>query len=92
MGNKPKVVKKKLWPQYFDLMVSGKKKYEFRLNDFAIEPGDILVLEEWDPETHAYTGRRIERNVTHVSNFKMDELVWPPEEWQEKGFKIISLE
>jgi len=28
------IIKKKIWPEYFDAVVSGKKKYELRLNDF----------------------------------------------------------
>jgi len=43
-------IKKKLWPQYFDAVVAGKKKYELRLNDFEINEGDTLALEEWDPK------------------------------------------
>lgn len=73
-------------------MNSGKKKYEFRLNDFDIEVGDVLRLEEWNPDTETYTGRYIEKKVTYVSNFKLDELVWTREEYEEKGFKLLSLE
>ena len=36
---------KKVLPDYFQDIVDGKKKYELRLNDFEIEPGDTLVLE-----------------------------------------------
>lgn len=86
------VIKKKLWSEYFDLMSSGKKKYEFRLNDFDIEEGDTLVLEEWDPQTGSYTSRSIERIVTYVSSFKLDELAWSREEVEKKGLKLISLE
>ena len=87
-----KVINKKIWTKYFDLISSGKKKYELRLNDFDIEVGDILRLEEWNPNTRVYTGRSIEKTVTSVSNFKLDELVWPKEDYEEKGFKLLSLE
>lgn len=87
-----KVIKKKIWTKYFELMNSGKKKYEFRLNDFDAEPGDTLRLEEWDPESKTYSGRFIERKITYVSNFKLDDLVWSREEYEEKGFKLLSLE
>lgn len=43
---------KKCWPKYFDAIASGKKNFEYRLNDFEINEGDTLVLEEWDPETN----------------------------------------
>jgi len=50
-------IKKKIWPKYFELVKSGKKKFEVRLADFRIKEGDILILEEWDPKTEKYTGR-----------------------------------
>jgi hypothetical protein len=86
------IIKKKIWPEYFEAVVSGKKKYELRLNDFVVQEGDTLMLEEWNPETKEYTGRTIEKKVTYVGKFKMDELFWSEEEIREKGIQIISLE
>ncbi len=89
-----KKIKKKIWPKYFDQVLSGKKKFELRLNDFEVSDGDTLVLEEWNPETKKYTGRKIEKKVTFVSRFKMNELYlfWPKEEIEEEGIQIISIE
>lgn len=84
-------IRKKIWPEYFDDVNSGKKNYEFRLNDFEISEGDTLILEEWDPKTKKYTGRKIERKVSYVGRFKIDELFWPKEEILEKGIQVISL-
>lgn len=84
-------IKKKIWPEYFEAVVSGKKKFELRLNDFEIEEGDALLLEEWDPETRQYTGRTTEKTVTYVAKFKIDELFWPEKEIKEKGIQVISL-
>lgn len=86
------MIKKKIWPEYFEAMESGKKKFELRLNDFEINEGDILSLEEWDPKTKEYTGRKLEKKVTYVGKFKIDSLFWPEEEIKEKGIQIISLE
>lgn len=44
------IINKKIWPEYFDAVASGNKKFELRLNDFDIKEGDTLVLEEWDPK------------------------------------------
>ncbi|MCL5407015.1 MAG: DUF3850 domain-containing protein [Patescibacteria group bacterium] len=85
-------IKKKIWPEYFDAVASGKKKFELRLNDFDVNEGDILLLEEWDPKTKEYTGRKVEKKVTFVGKFKIDQLFWPKEEIEEKGIQIISLE
>ncbi len=86
------IIKKKIWPKYFDAVASGKKKFELRLNDFEIKEADILVLEEWDPKTKSYTGRVIEKKVTYVAKFKIDDLFWPKEDIEEKGLQVISLE
>jgi len=84
-------IHKKIWPKYFEDILSGKKKYELRLNDFNIKEGDLLILKEWDPDTKKYTGRKIEKKVTYVGKFKIDELFWPEEQIKEKGIQIISL-
>lgn len=85
-------IKKKIWPIYFEAIVSGKKKYELRLNDFEINEGDHLLLEEWDPKTKKYTGRSINKKVTYVGRFKLDKLFWSKEAIEEKGIQIISLQ
>ena len=59
-------IPKKVWPEYFEAVLSGQKKYELRLNDFEIKVGDILILAEWDPLTKSYTGRKINKKVTYV--------------------------
>jgi len=85
-------IEKKILKEYFEAIASGKKKYELRLNDFEISEGDTLILREWNPETKMYTGRTINKKVTSVGRFKLDELFWPKEEIEEKGIQIISLE
>ena len=81
-------VKYKIWPEYFEAVASGKKKYELRLSDREVGEGDTLLLEEWDPTTKAYTGRTIEKKVTYVGRFKMDELpYWPKEDVLKKVCK-----
>ena len=88
-----KKVEKKILPEYFQLILDGKKTFELRLNDFDIEEGDILVLKEWDKNSKAYTGREIEKTVGHVRKFKIDDLniFYAPAEIQDKGLQIISL-
>ena len=58
------IIHKKVWPEYFEKIISGKKKLELRLADFEINEGDILVLEEWDKDKKEYTERKIEVTVT----------------------------
>lgn len=90
-----KIVIKKVLPEYFQDIVDGKKKYELRLNDFDIEPGDILVLEEYtsaDPQTRQATGRVLEKQVTYLRRFKLQDLWFSEEDIKEKGIQIISFE
>ncbi len=42
------IIKKKIWPEFFESVESGKKKFEVRVADFEIKEGDTLVLEEWN--------------------------------------------
>jgi tRNA-binding EMAP/Myf-like protein len=55
--------RRKIYPEYFLLVSSGKKKFELRLNDFEIKEGDTIILEEWDPTTQKYTVRTIEKKA-----------------------------
>lgn len=52
----------------------------------------MLVLEEWEPKTRKYTGRKIKKKITYVGRFKIDKLFWPEREVKEKGIQIISLQ
>ena len=84
-------IKKKVWPEYFQKILDGKKKYELRLADFECKEGDVLVLEEWDPETKEYTGRSIKKKVSYVGKTK-GITFWPKEEIEKYGFQIIQFE
>jgi len=86
-------IEKKVWPEYFQQIVDGKKTFELRLNDFDISEGDTLVLNEWDPATKDYTGRTLEKQVGYVGKWKIDDLTkfWPREDIDEKGLQVISL-
>ncbi len=57
----------KIWPRYFDDVVSGVKRYEVRINDRDYKIGDRLVLLEWDPRSRLPTGRSCEAGIVHVS-------------------------
>lgn len=83
------IIKKKIPPDYFELVQSGKKRFELRLNDFNIKEGDTLVLEEWDPKTKEYTGRKIEKEIDYVLIFDLNKFN-QEEEIKEKGILIIQ--
>lgn len=68
-----KIIRKKCWPEYFEKVKSGEKKFEVRLADFHCEVGDTLILEEWDPETQRYTGRILSKRITYFLKTKEPE-------------------
>ncbi len=41
----------KCWPNAFDAIRGGRKRFEWRRDDRGFEVGDVLVLKRWDP-TH----------------------------------------
>ena len=84
------IIKKNIPPDFYQLVNSNKQNFELRLNDFEIKEGDTIILEEWIPETKKYTGRKIEREVGYVLDFKLntfgqEELI------KEKGLVVFSL-
>ncbi len=84
-------IHKKVWQEYFEKIISGKKKLELRLADFEVDEGDILVLEEWDKDNEEYTGRKIEVVATYILKTK-EQIFWSPEEVEKYGFQIIQFE
>ncbi|WKZ25052.1 MAG: DUF3850 domain-containing protein [Patescibacteria group bacterium] len=85
------IIEKKTWPEQFEALVSGIKKFDCRLADFNCQVGDTLVLKEWDPITAQYTGRQLEKHITYILRTK-EAPFWNKEEIEEFGLQIISLE
>ncbi len=79
-------IEKKVWPEYFQAILDGRKNYELRLADFECRPGDTLVLKEWGPNTKEYTGRMVEKEVTFVVKTK-DCKFWSQDEIEKYGFR-----
>ena len=82
-------IEKKIWPKFFEKILTGEKKFELRLADFECNTGDILVLREWNPETKEYTGRTIEKEVSYIIKTK-DVKFWSKQDIETYGFQIIS--
>jgi hypothetical protein len=59
----------KCWPEFFEPIKAGNKTHDLRRSDdreFHI--GDRLLLEEYDPEKHSYTGRALVVQVTYITS------------------------
>lgn len=59
--------KLKTWPQPFEAVVSGAKRYEVRRDDRAFQVYDELLLQEWNQDTLTYTGREVRVTVTYIT-------------------------
>ena len=70
----------KCWPQYFCRVADGSKTFEVRDNDRGYQPGDTVLLREWNPELHevddgatgyykearGYSGKTLEFKIGYV--------------------------
>lgn len=45
----PRVHELKTWPEFFQAIVTGKKRFEFRKDDRGFTVGDCVLLYYWDP-------------------------------------------
>lgn len=56
----------KIHPKYYRGVLLGLKKVEIRLNDRNYQADDLLILNEFDPQTEKYTGGQVKRKVDLV--------------------------
>jgi len=84
-------IKKKTWPGLFQKMLDGKKTVDVRLADFNLNEGDILILEEYNPETKEYTGRVLKKKVKNLNKIKLTEF-HSVEDIEKYGHWVIELE
>lgn len=85
------IIKKKTWPDYFEKLLSGEKKFDCRIADFEVKPGDEIIFEEYDPVTETYSGRKIKKTVTFVGKTK-EWNFFKPEDVDKFGYVIMSLD
>lgn len=59
----------KSWPRLFEAVATGIKTHELRrCDDRHFEVGDILLLQEFDPELSIYSGRECRVVVTYITD------------------------
>lgn len=80
----------KIWPQYYCRVADGSKTFEVRKNDRGFQPGDEVVLHEWNPETEdvehygfgdvkeeiGYTGKKLEFRIGYVLPIDAERVVF----------------
>jgi uncharacterized protein YqfB (UPF0267 family) len=62
-----RVHKLKIWPQFFEAILSGEKTFEVRSNDRDFQQGEFLQLREFDKTKQSFTGRTLLRRVNYVA-------------------------
>lgn len=53
-------------PRFFDVVESGIKTFELRLNDCDFQVGDMVILQEYYKELDYYSGRMIVGDITYI--------------------------
>ena len=56
----------KILPGYFSDIMFDNKNFEIRKNDRDYHVGDKLILKEWKPDQHIYTGNEITATVNYI--------------------------
>jgi hypothetical protein len=72
----------KTWPEHFAPVLRGEKKAELRKDDRHFQVGDELILREYEPTKHAYTGRAVIAKITHILRGG---------EWLTPGYAMLSI-
>lgn len=84
------IIEKKVWPEYFEKVLTGEKSFEIRIADFEVKKGDTLLLKEFDPEK-GYTGREVKKEATYIAKINKLDKFWKKEEIEKYGFQVIGL-
>mgnify|MGYP003294018252 FL=1 len=69
-----------IYPEYFEAVASGEKRFEVRRKSRGFNVCDILVIKEYDG---TYTGREIKAEVTYI----LDD-----EEFCKEDYVILSIQ
>ncbi|MFH0978899.1 MAG: DUF3850 domain-containing protein [Candidatus Woesearchaeota archaeon] len=83
-------IEKKIWPDMFDN--DKRLTVDFRLADFDLKDGDVIVYREWDPKTTQYTGRQYRQVVARVTKHESPTRYWTNEQLEKNGLYIIEFE
>jgi hypothetical protein len=85
-----KIIIKKIWPDKFD--IDKNLNLDFRLADFDLEEGDIIIFKEWNPDTKEFTGREYKKIIRKVIKTESPTRYWKPEEMLAHGMYLMEFE
>ena len=78
----------KTLPLYFDAIQRGTKRFEVRWNDRGYKQGDVISLDEWDPQSRSFTGNSFLVLVEEV--FPLDDVARSLEGYVAFTFRLLS--
>src|SRR5215831_19455315 len=84
----------KIWPPFYQHIVSGSKTFDVRKNDRRFKVGDTIVFKEWEPKEHGhqdapyYTGRECRMRISYILNPRPDK---DPDCGLVAGFVVLGL-
>lgn len=58
----------KSWMHLFQPVAAGQKFHDVRIMDRDYQVGDIIVLQEYNRQTCAYTGRELPCEITYITS------------------------
>ena len=61
-----KIHELKIYPEFFELVLQGKKKFELRKDDRGFAEGDYILLKEFNPEDGSFTGRERKYIISYI--------------------------
>lgn len=56
----------KIWPEFYEKVISGEKTFELRKDDRGFRAGEYLYLREYQPYSQTYTGRSSYYQITYL--------------------------
>ena len=62
----------KCWPEFYEAIVGQSKTFDLRKNDRGFAVGDDIILREWEPNGHFYTGNFISRRISYILEHRPD--------------------
>jgi hypothetical protein len=81
----------KCWPEFFGAILAGTKTHDLRrADDRNFQIDDLVRLQEFNPDTEAYTGRELTVRITYITSAKMPCAL--SEEALHPDFCILSIQ
>lgn len=76
----------KILPEFLAPLSTKEKNFEVRYNDRDYKVGDLLILQEWNPQWEIYTGRWLCAQISYI----LDDPRYCKEGYVILGLKFIE--